>query len=483
MAEGAHEKKVPHVLVFPFPAQGHINSMMKLAQLFSLAGFRVTFLNSEHNHDRLLRFTDIHARFRGSPDFWFRAISDGLPAEHPRSADRLVEMADSLRAHTKPLFREMLISGCRDPEAFTFIVADGVMTFTIDVANELGIPIFAFRTASACSFWAYFCIPRLVEQGELPFDKDGDMDRIIRCVPGMETFLRRRDLPSFFRAKELTNPVLQYVWRETLNTPRATGLILNTFEDLEGPILSQIRSQCPNIYPLGPLHALLKSKLPNSMPSSSSSPSSSTSLWKEDKTCMTWLDSQAPKLVIYVSFGSFATVTQGEMFEFWHGLVNSKRPFLWVIRPDSIIRKGKASRITKELEEGTRERGFLVEWAPQEEVLAHPAVGAFLTHSGWNSTLESVFAGVPMVCWPFFADQQINSRFVSEIWRVGLDMKDQCDREMVEKMVKEVMEEKREELRKSAQKMAEFARRSVVEGGSSYSSLERLIEDIRSMSL
>jgi hypothetical protein len=131
--------------------------------------------------------------------------------------------------------------------------------------------------------------------------------------------------------------------------------------------------------------------------------------------------------------------------------------------------------------EGTKERGYMVGWAPQEEVLAHPAVGGFFTHSGWNSTLESIVAGVPMVCWPYFADQQVNSRFVSEIWKLGMDMKDICDRVTVEKMVNDLMVEKREEFLKSTGEISRLARESVSEGGSSYSNLDRLIEDIRLM--
>ncbi|XP_077216052.1 7-deoxyloganetic acid glucosyltransferase-like [Tasmannia lanceolata] len=477
--------KVPHVLVFPFPGQSHINAMLKLAQLLCLGGLRVTFLNTQHNHDRILRFNDVHSSLSRWPGLSFRAISDGLPAEHPRSLDRFLDIFDSLKANTKQLFREMLISGRSESEPVTCLIADGVMTFTIDVAQEVGIPIIVCRTASACSFWSNLCIPRLIEEGEVPFQGDADMDGAIRLVPGMETFLRRRDLSNFLRAKEHTDRAIQLIMTEALNTCRASSLILNTFEDLEGPILSHIRSRISTIYTIGPIHALLKSKLANSLPSTSTTcTSSSSDLWKVDKTCMTWLDSQTiRKSVLFVSFGSYATVTRDEMFEFWHGLVNSGSPFLWVVRPDSVAGKGEGGHISAELEEATRERGFLVEWAPQEEILAHPAVGGFLTHSGWNSTLESIYAGVPMICWPFFGDQQINSRFVSEVWGVGLDMKDRsCDRETVEKMVRELMEGKREELHKSSDEMTEFARRCIREGGSSYCNLERLIEDIRSTS-
>ncbi|KAF8397372.1 hypothetical protein HHK36_016285 [Tetracentron sinense] len=448
----------PHVLIFPFPVQGHVNSMLKLAELLCNAGLLVTFLNSDYNHNRLLRLetTDLHARFTRWPGFRFETITDGLPDDHPRSGEYLNDIFDSIKMITKPLFRKMLVSLRRSSDIrppVTCIIADGIMTFAIDVAEELEIPIISFRTISACSFWAYFCIPKLIEAGELPFKGDEDMDGQITCVPGMESFLRRRDLPSFCRAKDLDDPTLQVVITETQKATRASALILNTFEELEGPILSQIRSHYPNIYTIGPLLALLKCRL------SYSSPSISSSLWEEDKSCMSWLDSQPLKSVLYVSFGSLAVVTRDELLEFWYGLVNSRQRFLWAIRPDSIAEKEGNGQIPLELVEGTKERGFMVGWAPQEDVLVHSSVGGFLTHSGWNSTLESVFAGVPMICWPYFADQQTNSRFVSEVWKLGIDMKDRCDRRTVENMVKELMEERREEFMKSADQMAKLARR------------------------
>ncbi|KAL0402909.1 UNVERIFIED_CONTAM: 7-deoxyloganetic acid glucosyl transferase [Sesamum radiatum] len=98
-----------------------------------------------------------------------------------------------------------------------------------------------------------------------------------------------------------------------------------------------------------------------------------------------------------------------QLEEFWHGLVNSGKPFLWVV-PANLT---AGCRIVTELIEGSgNKRGKVVDWAPQEEVLSHPATGGFLTHGGWNSTLESIYEGVPMICWPFYADQQVNSRLV-----------------------------------------------------------------------
>ncbi|KAG6436563.1 hypothetical protein SASPL_101464 [Salvia splendens] len=207
----------------------------------------------------------------------------------------------------------------------------------------------------------------------------------------MERYLRRRDLPSFCCSDDLHNPSVRFYQTETRQNPRACGLILNTFDELDAPILFEMHNICPNIYTIEPLHAHLKAKL---AATSSTLTASSNSLWEEDRSCLTWLDSQPLKSVLYVSFGSLAIVNKDQLMEFWHGLVNSGQRFLWVMRPDS---EAGESWFPVELSQGTKERGYIVGWAPQEEVLAHPAVGGFLTPSGCHSSLESIHEGVPMI--------------------------------------------------------------------------------------
>ncbi|XP_071705911.1 7-deoxyloganetic acid glucosyl transferase-like isoform X2 [Rutidosis leptorrhynchoides] len=468
----------PHVLIFPLPLQGPVNSMFKLAELLCLSGFHITFLVTDHIHTRLLKYSNIQSRFERYPGFQLETISDGLPEDHPRSGNGLMEMFDSLKTKNKILFKDLLTSGKLNLDSrrpVTCIIADGIMGYTCDVANDVGIPIIFVRTISACCLWVFFCLPKLIESGELPFS-DNDLDTPIKSIPGMESFFRRRDLPSFCRSGNLWDPSLQLYLPESTENPRAYGLIINTFDDLEGPILAQIRTLCPNLYTIGPLHSHLKYKL---SVDSSSPLTSSNSLWKEDTSCITWLDSQPSKSVIYVSFGSLAVMTKEQYMEFWYGLVNSGSRFLWVIRPDSVT--NNSSEIPLELSEGTKERGYIVEWAPQEEVLAHNAVGGFLTHSGWNSTLESVIEGVPMICWPYFLDQQVNSRFVGEVWKLGLDMKDTCDRLIIEKTVRELMDGRKDEFMNRADQMKKLAKQCLSEGGSSYCNLERLIKDIKDM--
>lgn len=298
-----------------------------------------------------------------------------------------------------------------------------------------------------------------------------DMDELITCIPSLETILRRKDLPSICQL-EPENPILQFYITQTSKMTKASALILNTFEDLEPSFIAHLRSIFPSVYAIGPLHAALKSNMTDSQTHLSSS-----SLMQMDETCMNWLDSQQSKSVLYVSFGSVIVLSKEELMEFWHGLVNSGTLFLWAIRPDLV---GDESQVPEEIVIGTKERGRIVSWAPQEDVLAHDAVGGFLTHSGWNSTLESICAGKPMICWPRAVDQLVNSRCVSEMWEVGLDMKGVCDRLTVEKMVRDLMEGRREEIAKVSNKIERLAKDSLRDGGSTHRNIKKLIEDVKS---
>ncbi|KAL2548759.1 UDP-glycosyltransferase 85A2 [Forsythia ovata] len=466
----------PHVLIFPLPLQGPVNCMLKLAEIFCLNGLQVTFLNTQYIQECLLSCTNIESYFQRYPSFRFETVPDGLPEDSPRTADEILNLLDSMEAVSVPLFQEMVTSGPYGPNSekpITCILADGIFCFAVDIAKQIGVPLLYFDTVSTCGLWTYLCLPKLIESGEFPFKGD-DLDELIVNAPGMEGFLRRRDLPSFYRTKNINDPIIQLVLNEDRHLPLAQGLIFNTFENLEAPILSQMRKICPKIYPIGPLHTHLKTRL-------ATGGTTSNSIWKEDRSCIPWLDMQPINSVLFVSIGSLAVMNKDQLMEIWYGLVNSGTRFLWVRRPGSIVGLEKEFEIPMDLSRATKERGYIVSWAPQEEVLAHPGIGGFLTHSGWNSTLESIVEGKPMICWPYFVDQQVNSRYVGEVWKIGLDMKDTCDRVIVEGMIRELMESKKDEFLQRADHIANVANASVNKGGCSYKNLDRLIEDIKLM--
>ncbi|KAK6929422.1 hypothetical protein RJ641_005627, partial [Dillenia turbinata] len=225
---------VPRALIFPVPLQGDINGMLKLAELFCLSNLHVTFLNSHHAHARLLQHTNIQIRFNRYPGFRFETISDGLPEDHPRTGDRFLELLHAMNTVTKPLFEELLTRLVVDESEspVSCIIADGAFVFALDVAERLGIKLIFSRPINPHCLWTFHCIPQLIEAGEIPLGK-GDLDRKIMHVPGMESFLRARDLPDFLRDIETSDPLLESIKKETSQAHRAQGLILNTFEELD----------------------------------------------------------------------------------------------------------------------------------------------------------------------------------------------------------------------------------------------------------
>ncbi|KAE8684787.1 UDP-glucosyl transferase 85A3 [Hibiscus syriacus] len=465
----------PHVVFLPFPAQGHVKPLLKLAELLSHAGFQVTFINTQYIHRRLLLSIDVDAFQRRFPNFHFLSIPDGLPPHHPRSLEYLLP---SIGSATLAALRRLLVSDLLNRTA-TCIIADGIMpSSAVTAGEEFRIPVLAFRTFSACCTWTNFHLSKLIEEGEVPV-QDKDMDKLVTCIPGLENVLRRRDLPSICRVQKAGDPILEFFIKEAKAMLGASALILNTFDELEAPMVSKLTSFFSKIYTIGPLHAISNVRINDDR---SHLASTTGILWREDRDCITWLDSQPLESVVFVSFGSIVSFAHDQMLEFCHGLVNSGNPFLWVIRPDSIIvEDGDSGQLLMDLQERTKGKGLIVSWAPQEQVLAHRAVGGFLTHGGWNSIMESTHAGVPMICCPVISDQQVNSRFVSEVWRVGLDMKDRYERSVVEQMVRDLMEAKRDEIMTMMDGVAEQARESVKQGGSSYRNLQILIQDIKSM--
>ncbi|OWM70009.1 hypothetical protein CDL15_Pgr025858 [Punica granatum] len=242
------------------------------------------------------------------------------------------------------------------------------------------------------------------------------------------------------------------------------GLIFNTFEDLEQSTLDKLRYKfLVPIFPIRPFHKFC--------------PPSSSSLIAHHETCISWLDRQEPGSVIYVSFGSIAAIEQPEYEEIAWGLRNSGRPFLWVIRPSSVDG-------VDGLNPGLEERGCIVKWAPQVEVLSHPSVGAFWTHCGWNSTLESISEGVPMICMPCFTDQKVNSRFVCDVWRVGVELESSngLERGKIQRAIRRLFDEKDgEEIRDRMLHLKEKASLCLKQGGSTFQSIGGLSDHILSL--
>ncbi|MCL7029035.1 hypothetical protein MKW94_003114 [Papaver nudicaule] len=471
--------KKPHVVCVPYPAQGHISPMMKLAKILHSRGIHVTFVNTEFNHQRLLSSRGPDS-IKGLPDFRFETIPDGLPpAADPNATQDVVELGISIQKSCLEPFRNLVYRlnnsslSPNDPPV-TCLVFDGNMGFTLQVAKELEIPGLLFETASFCSFACYMHFPELVERGLVPLKDEscftnGYMDTQIDWIPGIKNILFR-ELPTFVRTTDPNDFVLNFAVKESLRAYEAAGLIFNTFDALEMEVLDAFRSQLslPPIYTVGPLPLHL-----NQIPQNGTQ-SFGSNLWKEDTECLEWLDSKEPNSVVYVNFGSVAVMTSEQLFEFASGLANSKHNFLWIIRPDLVV--GEAAMLPPAFIEETKERGLLASWCPQESVLNHPSIAGFLTHCGWNSIIESLSSGVPMICWPFFADQQTNCSYTCKHWGVGMEIDNEVKRDEVEKQVRELMEgEKGKKMKNKAMEWKKKAEEATSPGGSSCAYIDEII--------
>lgn len=282
--------------------------------------------------------------------------------------------------------------------------------------------------------------------------------------------LKIKDLPVFNRCN--SEEYYQLVDSMSNGTKTSRGLIFNTFEDLEEPALATIRQDFPiPIFPIGPFHKCFPA-------ASSSSPLST-----QHQSCISWLNSQAPKSVVYVSFGTLATIKEAELLEIAWGLANSKQPFLWVVRPESIHGGSEwLELLPSDFLQNLNGRGHIVKWAPQKEVLTHAAIGVFWTHSGWNSTLESICEGVPMICMSCFTDQMVNAKYVSDVWKIGLQLQQGAERGDIERTIRKLMVEKEgEEIRDRSLKLMKKANLCFKQDGSSYQSLDDLVKHILSL--
>ncbi|BFG19325.1 hypothetical protein CerSpe_055990 [Prunus speciosa] len=468
----------PHAVCIPYPAQGHITPMLQLTKLFHYKGFHITFVNTEFNHRRLLKSRGPNS-LDGLPSFRFETIPDGLPPTDTNATQDVAALCVSTKKNCLAPFRDLLskLNSLPDSPPVTCIVSDGGMTFTLDAAQELGIPEVIFETLSACGLMCYLQYRLLIEKGLVPlkdasYMTNGYLDTEIDWIPGMRG-IRLRDIPSFIRTTDPNDFMLDFLLVEMARAKRASAIILNTFDALEHEVLDGLSTLLPPVYSVGPLHLQL-----NQIPADNELKSIGSNLWTEEPECLEWLDSKEPNSVVYVNFGSITVMTAEQLIEFAWGLANSNQTFFWVIRPDLV--GGEAAVVPPEFMEETKKRGLLASWCPQEQVLSHPAIGGFLTHSGWNSTLESLCGGVPMICWPFFAEQQTNCRFCCKEWGIGMEIESHVKRNYVEGLVRKLMEgEEGKEMRKKALEWKKLAKEATTgPNGLSFVGLDKLVNQM-----
>ncbi|CAL4887156.1 unnamed protein product [Urochloa decumbens] len=482
--------KKPHLVFFPFPVQGHITPAFQLATLLHARhGFDVTFVHTEHNRRRLLRARGPGALADPAPGFRFAAVTDGLPPASDDDGDAAQDMAAlllSLQA-TAPHFKRLVLSESELPfpaAAGCCLVSD--VDPILRAAEEIGMPRVTFWITSATSFMAMQQCRHLVAKGLVPLKdveqlSNGYMDStVVDGLPGLPKGMRLRDFPSMIRTADPNDAVLALTL-STMECHRTvpSAVIFHTFDELESHAITAMSDILPPIYAVGPLPLLLRhaSAAAGDPALAAATSTARSSLSREDRACLDWLDGKRPNSVVFAGFGSIVKLSDQQLAELAWGLAGSGHDFLCVIRSDN----QKAAALPPEFAAAAAgTRGFVTSWCPQESVLQHAAVGAFLTHCGWNSMLESLCAGVPLLCWPFAADQQTNSRMACTEWRVGVEVGEDPTREEVAAAIREVMGSggRGEELRRAAAEWKEKAALAARPGGSSWVNLERVVNEV-----
>uniref|UniRef100_A0A0E0DTF2 Glycosyltransferase n=1 Tax=Oryza meridionalis TaxID=40149 RepID=A0A0E0DTF2_9ORYZ len=451
-----------HVVAVPYPGRRHVNAMLNLCHILAARdGVTATVVVTEEWLGLLGGAAAAASAAAGVVRL--EAIPNVVPSEHGRAGDMLGFVRAVYTRMEAPFERllDRLAPGAPPPAA---IVADTfVLPWAVSVGNRRGLPVCVLSPLSATMFSVHYHFDRLPTAADIA---DGDDPCLVgNYIPGLKS-IRFSDLEPTHTNKNMVDLILEAY----SHVRKAQCVIFTSFHELESNAMDALRRDLP--YPafsVGPCIPYMALQADEHHAGE-----------EEEEPYMAWLDAQPVGSVLYVSLGSFLSVSPAQLDEIAAGLADSKVTFLWALRGDSgardILRGGGG--------------GMVVPWTDQLKVLRHPSVGGFFTHSVMNSTLEAVHAGVPMLTLPIAFDQPIVSRLVADEWRIGYGLRENggggcggvVGREEIAAVARRLMDsdadEEAKEMRRRASLMREASRAAVQEGGSSYRDVTSLINYI-----
>ncbi|KAL8216952.1 hypothetical protein R6Q57_023789 [Mikania cordata] len=484
--EETQEPNQLHFLVVPLGSPGHYIPTMDMAKILAQHGVRVTIVTTPVNAIRFGSILD-QAIQSGLPisflEFQLSYMKFGIP-EGCESMDDLPNMGlahDLFLAHSSLQQEVEQYIEKLNPRP-NCILSGTYLLWTGETAKKFQIPRIAFDGMNCftqmCNHVLYLSkVHESVNESD-SFVLPGLPDRIE---------LTRSQLSFAFNSG--SKDVKDFIEKLRVSESEAYGIVINSFQELEQEYanayqkVKEDKAWC--IGPLSLCHKDASEKVQRGNRSSI-----------DRNKCINWLDSQENKSVIYVCLGSISRLEPAQLIELALALESSKKPFIWVVRAGHKTEKIENWIDEEGFEERTKDRGLLIHgWAPQLLVLSHPAIGAFLTHCGWNSALEGISAGVPMVTWPQFQEQFYNEKLLVQVLRIGVSVGAQkvvhlgeeeksgvvVKSEEFIKAIEMVMEDGKEseDRRNRAKELSKMSNEAIEEGGSSHKNMTRLIQDIK----
>ena len=420
----------PHIAILPSPGIGHLIPLVEFAKLLLLL-----------HHD--FHITCIIPTI-GSPSKAMKEVFQALPTsiDHvflpPVSLEELEGVKPGIQitltmTRSLPPLRDVLTSLVATTRLVALVV-DLFGTDALDVAKELNVSPYIFYPTNAMVVSSVLHLPKLDETVSCEYRDLPEPVKLPGCVP-----IHGRDLLD--PIQDRTTEFYKFFLRGAKWMRLVEGIIVNTFMELDGSVIKALEDEevkSGTIYAIGPIIQ------------------SGSTKQVEGSDCLRWLDSQPRDSVLFVCFGSVGTLSYDQMKELALGLELSKQKFLWVVRipnndlvqaayfSDQTLDNNPLSFLPEGFIERTKEQGLVVpSWAPQAQVLSHGSTGGFLSHCGWNSTLESIMQGIPLIAWPLFAEQRMNAVLLTEDLKVALrpkaNEKNLVDREEIAKVIKSLM--------------------------------------------
>ncbi|KAL2493721.1 UDP-glycosyltransferase 71B7 [Forsythia ovata] len=479
--------KKAELIFIPSPGLGHLISTVEMAKLLLQRDgcISVTVLIMKLPNDLVVENYTQKLSSAANPSSRLRLINlpdqDGLASN--KSENFLFDFIESQVIHVRDILSNLIESS---DSQLAGIVVDMFCASFIDVANEFSLNSYIFFTSGAACLGLFLHLVSLVLENDQDLTQYKNSDAELH-VPCFSSPVPAKVLPFIFLEDGQSTKFLRYLkkFRET------KGIMVNTFSELESYAIQALSTDgignTQKIYPVGPILNLNENE-------------SNTSKNESEEVILDWLNNQSESSVVFLCFGSMGSFDECQVKEIAIALENSGQSFLWSLRKPSPKGKMEYPKAYDDpqqvLPDGFVERtkgiGKVIGWAPQMAVLSHPAVGGFVSHCGWNSTLESVWCGVPMATWPMYAEQQLNAfELVKELGiaeAIRIDFRrdfkaespvDFVGSEEIRSAISRLMgKDGNIEISKKVSEMKNKSRMALQEGGSSYIAQSLFIEDV-----